>query len=50
MQVKCRWCKTSLSTHDHGYHSCKCGAIAVDSAAGYFRVIGNLEDQEIIND
>lgn len=50
MTIKCKWCKTALSTTEPGWHNCKCGAISVDVSTGYFRVLGNLEDQELLDD
>lgn len=49
-KVKCKYCKTILTTEIKSFQTCKCGKIMfdTDNFEYYTRILGNEEDYEII--
>jgi hypothetical protein len=49
-KVRCRKCGDVLqSQHVHDFKWCKCKSIAVDGGSDYLRLVGNLEDAEVVD-
>ena len=48
-KIKCNHCGDILEGDKKGtYISCSCGKCAIDETPYYFRIIGNLEDFEVL--
>lgn len=51
MKLRCRKCNDVIEGDKKGtYITCKCGAIAVDETEYYWRIIGNKEDFEEVEE
>ena len=50
-KVKCKHCKTILTTEIQAFQTCQCGKVSYDTDNPRFqRIVGNQEDYEIIYD
>ncbi len=51
MKIRCKHCGETIEGDKKGtYITCKCGKCAIDETKYYVRVIGNLEDYELIKE
>ena len=51
MKLKCRKCNDIIEGDKKGtYIPCKCKAIAIDETKWYWRIIGDEEDFEVIEE
>ena len=51
MKIRCTKCKDTIEGDKKGtYIKCKCGAIAIDETPYYWRIIGNKENFEVIEE